>query len=109
MKVHIRFAMSKSPDTSILYKMTLWVEFKDEKFPKFCDYCRLITHNSRFCEVVSDVFIAFGEKNAQFGEWLHSNMNMKVPAQVNEGRFSKKSAYGFVFSVGNISEKKGGG
>lgn len=69
--MHVKFTISKP--------LVLWawipygneyvlVKFKYERLPKFYYYYGLITHHSIFCEVVSDVYLAFGGKYAHFGE-----------------------------------------
>lgn len=46
------------------------------------------THYSRdqIFELAKDHYIRFGRKNALFGEWIRSKMNMVVPVHVKEGR-----------------------
>lgn len=61
----------------------VWFVFKYERLPGFCYYCGRITHNSWFCEAISDVSIKFDGKYAQFCEWLRPDMNMKVPMHIN--------------------------
>lgn len=44
-------------------------------------------------------------KYASYGEWLHSNRNVKVFAHVCDGELRKKGIVGFSLDAGNSSEK----
>lgn len=82
----------------------VWIEFKYERLPCFCYYCGEITHQTRLCLNASDFNIDFGGKYAPYGEWLRSDLNMKVFQHMKMGGLKKKG--GITFGEGSYEEKK---
>lgn len=64
--------------------------------PKFCYMSGQVTHQSRFCETASVVNSEFRAKYAEYGEWICSDMNMRVTKNVCDAGLKKKDDGGFV-------------
>lgn len=87
----------------------VWIELKYKLSLAFVFTREKIPHQSKFCEASNDQCIYFGGKYFCFGEWLRSDTNMKVLAQVKDGGLRKQVPGGFSFSVGDSGEKKRSG
>lgn len=89
-RVRVKFDLSRALVPSVwipFNSVYVWVELKYKHLHTFCGK---ITYQSKSCEFPNDPCIGFGGKYALFGEWLRSNMNMKVPKHVKEGGLKKK-------------------
>lgn len=50
--------------------------------------------------------LIFGAKYVLYGEWMLSDMNMKVPLHAKNVGLNKKNIEGFVFGSGSGQDKK---
>lgn len=109
LRVHVCFEFAKALVTGawILFLAGyVWIEFKYKRLPSFCYYCGKITHESSFCDAIINNCIKFGGEYAQYGEWLHVDMDLDVPKHIKNGELRKKEAEGFVFGSDSALERK---
>lgn len=77
------------------------MEVKYEMLPHLCYGCGMIPHETRNCELAKGQCFGFGDKNALYGEWVHSEMNMVVPSHMKDGKLNKHG-------INSVSKGQGG-
>lgn len=60
----------------------MWVEYNFERLPDFCYYHGKLSHEVRFRSEAKEMCVDFGRKYANFGDWVHASLNMKVPDHI---------------------------
>lgn len=57
----------------------MWIDVRYKHLPRFCFHYDLLTHDTKACNLASGLNVRFGGRNANFGDWLHSDLNLLTP------------------------------